>query len=159
VAKKKRTFEESKAAFYAMTKPGENGCIIWIGSFGGVGGAEPYGHFLKDGHWMSAAKASWEFEHECKMPEGLEAMHTCNNRGCVNPQHIVAGTRSENLRQSPLKHRHSPDHPAALVAYVKATLLAGEPVLALCRRLGINFSTVHNWKSGRSRADVEPAKL
>lgn len=32
------------------------------------------------------------------IPKGFVVMHTCNNRGCTNLEHLVLGTQSENLK-------------------------------------------------------------
>jgi HNH endonuclease len=34
-----------------------------------------------------------------KIPEGYEIDHRCRERGCVNPDHLEAVTRSENVRR------------------------------------------------------------
>jgi len=34
-----------------------------------------------------------------KIPYGLEVHHKCNNRSCINPEHLEAVTHKENLRQ------------------------------------------------------------
>jgi hypothetical protein len=51
-----------------------------------------------DGKWkvLYAHRVAWELEHQSPFPEGLEARHSCNNRRCVNPAHIIPGTTSEN---------------------------------------------------------------
>jgi len=35
------------------------------------------------------------------IPEGLTLEHTCMNRACVNPKHLVPMTLTDNQRQSP----------------------------------------------------------
>jgi hypothetical protein len=36
------------------------------------------------------------------IPRGLGACHLCGNSGCVNPDHIVPGTQSQNIRMIPV---------------------------------------------------------
>lgn len=35
-----------------------------------------------------------------KIPEGFVISHTCNNKRCVNPEHLVASTQSDNVKKA-----------------------------------------------------------
>jgi len=39
------------------------------------------------------------------IPNGMEVMHTCDNKLCVNPEHLVLGTRKDNTIDAVKKGR------------------------------------------------------
>lgn len=49
--------------------------------------------------WNNAHKVSYEVFHG-PVPEGMEVAHTCHNRCCINPNHLVAKTHRENVQMS-----------------------------------------------------------
>jgi hypothetical protein len=79
----------------------QSGCWNWRRAVGSSG----YPHIKVGGRERSAARVS--FEAFCgPMPDGYEPDHLCRNRRCINPGHIEAVTRAENIRRRELHRAH-----------------------------------------------------
>ena len=58
---------------------------------------------------VGAHRAAWMEANDAEIPKGLHVMHSCDNRRCVNPEHLSLGTRHDNMRDCAAKGRvHSP---------------------------------------------------
>ncbi len=49
------------------------------------------------GNHAFASHISYEI-HYSPVPAGLKILHHCDNRGCVNPEHLYVGTQKDNMR-------------------------------------------------------------
>lgn len=78
----------------------ETECWEWTGPLLHNG----YGRFHINGKQVKAHRASYE-EHKGPIPEGLLVCHACDNRKCINPEHLWLGTAKDNAVDRQLKGR------------------------------------------------------
>lgn len=76
-----------------------DGCWFWTA--GTIGG---YGNFNYKSKYTSAHKFSF-FLSGRSLEEGECVLHTCDNRLCVKPDHLYAGTRSKNGEDAAIRGR------------------------------------------------------
>ena len=75
-------------------------CLEWTGTL-----RTGYGRFYLDGKWLSAHRVSWEI-HNGPIENGLLVLHKCDNRKCVNPDHLFLGTQKDNMYDMIKKNRN-----------------------------------------------------
>lgn len=77
---------------------------------------------------------------------GLVVMHTCDNKWCVNPEHLVLGTHQNNMDDmvSKQRHMHGITHVQSKLteADVIAIRAANNTQKELAAAYGVSFQTI-----------------
>jgi ribosomal 50S subunit-recycling heat shock protein len=95
-----------------VTKRHAQGCWTWTGPRNHQG----YGFWGK----ILAHRHSWALTNG-PIPEGMWILHHCDNKPCVNPAHLYAGTRVENTQDAVDRGRiHSPKQDRCPAGHLKA---------------------------------------
>ena len=127
------------------------GCWEWRASR-----SRGYGQlYARDGRMEKAHRVSWEI-HNGPVPEGLFVLHRCDNRGCVNPNHLFLGDSRANIEDMYIKRqvRFVVASAAKLsvkdVKEIRRRLCRGDPQGRIAEDLGVCQATVSHIKSRRT---------
>jgi hypothetical protein len=95
---------EVRRRFFARVKADDLfSCHIWQGA---VTGRMGYGQIMVSGITVSVHRLAYVIVHG-SIPDGMCLLHTCDNPRCVNPAHLIPGTKADNNRDKVAKHRSS----------------------------------------------------
>jgi hypothetical protein len=112
-----------------------------------------YGRISYRGRDRFAHRVAWILTFGEPTP-GLDLLHKCDNRKCVNPSHLYLGTHEQNMRDKAERgnQERGVDHPAAKLTEQDVmdirTSQDSNDVLARC--YGINGGTVSRIRSGKT---------
>ena len=151
---------------YFIDKSGD--CWNWTGGIGHEG----YGDLNFNHKKYLTHRFSYEL-HNGKIPEGKLVCHKCNNRKCVNPDHLYAGTQKQNSNDMILAGTliHGKDHCHAKITEKDAVEIqrlyaqGGWTHRTLAEKFRINHSNIGNilrgtrWKHTNLGLEFTPDTL
>lgn len=136
----------------------ESQCWEWEGAVLKRG----YGSIKVNGSTERAHRIAYRLEHG-SIPEGLFALHHCDNKLCVNPSHLYLGTHEDNREDAVERDRtsHGENHHRAKLTAddVREIRQRGENESQrhLANEFGISQTSVYDIINGRTwtRVDVD----
>ena len=91
-----------------------SGCWIWTASCTANG----YGQIRFNQKQTYSHRVSWIL-HNGEIPDGLNVLHKCDVRCCINPDHLFLGTQLENIKDMIAKGRGNHGWKAGKPSYNK----------------------------------------
>jgi hypothetical protein len=137
----------------------ETGCWNWNGTRCSSG----YGRMKVPGRShvpFKAHRVAYEVFVAPITDEALVCCHTCDNRRCVNPEHLWLGTANDNWRDAIVKGRWNINNNRQNrttdddVREIRRRVAAGESRNAVAASMGLSMRCVSEIVSGRSRSRV-----
>lgn len=130
------------------------GCWLWQGSYFPTG----YGQFnnkMLQKSPTTSHRASWEI-HNGRIPDGLMVLHKCDDRRCVNPEHLYLGTNQDNMIDRSKRGRvHQRRLDEGKVREMRQLRQAGWPWRQLAERYGVAMNAVISATMGTSWAYID----
>jgi hypothetical protein len=138
-------------SFWTNVQKGD-GCWLWTGPKHGKG----YGAFVITLHGQKlwrANRVSWVIANGRPIPDGLQVLHSCDVKACVNPDHLRAGTPHDNnvdqMERGQIARGERNRHAKLTAKDVLAIRASDESDGALARRYGVWPSTIHGIRVGK----------
>jgi hypothetical protein len=154
----KRT--DRHAAFLDKCIPEPNsGCWLWLGQIGINNG---YGYFW-DGEKQCLAHVFSHRIHKGDVEDGPWILHHCDNRACVNPDHLYAGQPIDNggdmVRRGRSLFGERQNLSKLTEPEVKAIIASPEPSKVLAERYSVGDGHIWSIRTRKSWKYLDRVKL
>lgn len=144
-----KPFMPMHARFYQkVTVKGPRECWEWKGAIvqNGYGQFSPY-----TGKVDYAHRVSYQMNYG-SIPDGMYVCHECDNKRCVNPNHLWLGTASDNAIDARDKGRLNTKPPPRKLSPEQVAIARDKSLVMtdLARMWGVHEATVHAARHGKN---------
>lgn len=131
----------------------ENNCFIWQGGVTSAG----YGMISYIGKLYLVHRLMYMVHNEVILPRRIVVCHKCDERLCCNPEHLFAGTQSDNMQDAVSKGLMASGelNGRAKLTWEKVTEIRqrykkGAHIYPLAREFKVEYHTIQNIVRNRS---------
>jgi len=156
--------EATLAVFFSRCRKSDTGCWIWTGTLSNSG----YGYFksIAGRKGLGRGDIAHRLSHKLfigPIPDGLDVLHSCDTPACVNPNHLRAGTRKENMADCIKRGRFKlpAPRPGTLNDLAKLTDAdvvdirnSAQSLKDLSKKYGIDRTNIHQIITGKTWTHV-----
>lgn len=110
-----------------------------------------YNYIVKDSKMLGIHRYSYSLYNNTEIPKGKIIMHKCDNRACINPNHLQLGTYSDNNYDMYNKNRnnHKKLNNDQLFK-IKDMLIKKIKISTIANKFNVSDRTIANIKNGKS---------
>lgn len=102
---------------------------------------------------LKAHKVAWEIAHDLTIPENARASHSCGNRLCCNPHHVIISTTSDGTND-PKGHARGQDHGKSKLTDKQVRMvkyqLVGFSTRQIADLLGVRYNAIWDIRKGKT---------
>ena len=143
---KVKSKSDTKKRFLKMVHVAANGCHEWTSTLHRDG----YGKFYYEGSQAQAHRVAYTL-FVGKIPEKMFVCHHCDNRKCVNPKHLYAGTPKQNMADKIARFKGlwgRMKYTTKQIEECKRLYSSGMSQVDVAKKLGMDQTTVSRFVRG-----------
>ena len=108
------------------------------------------GYGVKNVKGKSVRAHRWAYEQAFgPIPKDLHICHHCDNPSCINPNHLYAGTRKQNMADK-IKRNRIPKHYKLTDQDVNDILSSKDTAKVLGKKYGVSYATIYRTRQAKN---------
>lgn len=139
-----RSAAETVRVIFAKSVSENDGCTVWKGRINRNG----YGRICFLGKQESVHRVIYSYK-KGPIPNGMQVLHRCDVRCCINVDHLFLGTNDDNVADKVAKGRTASKLKASDVLRIKLLLSKGRLHAEIAKRFQVDQSTISRIGSGK----------